>query len=144
MYRDQKTPYPRGNSATILNYLEELILLTAKEQGQFLITEEAGGYQDLEITDLEVQKLTVPDMAISALIMVEADSSSQMAHRVIRFKENGAAPTANSGFGLGDNDVYTIIGKQNLDNFRVIGIELAKKQLLRIQYYKTAQQQEIR
>lgn len=143
MYRDQKSPYPRGNSATILNYLEELILLIAKEQGQSLIPEEANGYQDIEITAVAIQKLTVPDTAISALVMIEADSSSQIVHRVIRFKENGAAPTVNSGFGLGDNDVYTIIGKQNLDNFRAIGIESAKKHLLRVQYYKTAQQQEI-
>ncbi|WP_010520485.1 hypothetical protein [Aquimarina agarivorans] len=144
MYRDQKTPYPRGNSATILNYLEELILINAKEQGQFPMAEEAGGYQDLEVSGMEVVQLTVPEFAVSALLIVEADVTAKILHRVIRFKENGALPTENSGFGLGDNDAYTIIGKQNLDQFRCIGIEADKKHFLRIQYYKTAQQQEIR
>lgn len=143
MYREQKTPYPRGNSATILNYLEELILINSKEQGQFPISEDNQGYQDLEVMSTEAVKLSVPETAVSALVIVEADATSTRFNRVIRFKENGELPSAQSGFGLGDNDAYTIIGKQNLDNFNAIGMEADKKHMLRIQYYQTAQQPEI-
>lgn len=144
MNREQKTPYPRGNTATILNYLEELILINAKEQGQIPIAEDNEGFQDIEISSVEAVTLNAPTTAVSALLIVEADITSTRFNRVIRFKENGTLPTITSGFGLGDNDAYTIIGKQNLNNFRAIGMETGKKHILRIQYYQTAQQPEIR
>lgn len=49
--------------------------------------------------------------------ILEADKS-----RVIRFKENCSDPTDNSGIALGDNYLYEITGRWNLESFRVIGI----------------------
>ena len=57
--------------------------------------------------------------------------------RVIRFKENGSDPSANSGIALGDNDLYEITGRWNLESFRVIGVEAGKSHVLRVQYYQS-------
>ncbi|WP_010182420.1 hypothetical protein [Aquimarina agarilytica] len=139
MERIQKRPFPRGNTADILNYLEELILLQAKEEGYFPISEALGGYQDIEITATQAVSLQVPQKAVSAVLVLEADSTSSSFVRIVRFKENGSAPTASSGFALGDNDIYSIVGKNNLENFKVIGIEKDKKHIGRIQFFETNQ-----
>lgn len=139
MDRLQKSPYHRRNSAEILNYLEELILVQSKEEGFLPISEQEGGYYDLLIDGNEAKQLVVPQEAVSAVIVVEADASSTSFQRVVRFKENGSDPTANSGFALGENDMYSIIGKQNLANFKVIGIENDKIHTLRGQFFKTRQ-----
>ncbi len=135
----QKNPYPHQNIGILLNYIEELVLISAKERGLIPIPERQGGYQDLKVLSSKAQSLRIPEEAVSATIMVEADQTIFQKNRAIRFKENGAIPTSNSGFALGDNDIYTIVGKDNLTNFNVIGIEESKTHFLRIQYYKTAQ-----
>ncbi len=132
-------PYPNGNFATNLDFLEELILISSAERGKEPIDENDGGYQDIAIDGSSAGALTVPEDAISALIMIEADSSDPNISRVVRFKENGVVPTSNSGFGLGDNDVYTIVGKENLDRFRIVGITQTKEHMLRVQYFKSQQ-----
>ncbi len=139
MERLQKSPFPRGNTADILNYLEELILIQSKEEGYFPISEEYGGYQDLEISADVAVVLQVPEKAVSAVLILEVDSKCKMPHRAVRFKENKTSPTAISGFALGDHDVYSIIGKHNLENFRVIGVESDCIHIARIQYYETNQ-----
>lgn len=139
MERLQKSPYPRGNTANILNYLEELILIQSKEEGYFPISEDLGGYQDLEINSNSITSLQVPANAVSAVIIIEANQESSIMHRVVRFKENGTAPTAISGFGLGDNDTYSIIGKHNLTQFKIIGIDDTHIHLAKVQYYETNQ-----
>lgn len=138
MDRLQKTPFPRGNSAEILNYLEQLILIQSKEEGYFPISEVLGGYQDVEIENQTVS-LQVPEGAISAVLIIEADTTCNVLHRVIRFKENGSDPSSTSGFALGDNDVYSIIGKQNLEKFRMVGVEVDKTHTARVQFFETNQ-----
>lgn len=139
MERLQKSPFPRGNTADILNYLEQLILVSSQEEGYFPISEENGGYQDVEIKSIEAIGLVVPDRAVSAVLIIEVAPGSSMLYRAVRFKENGTAPTANSGFALGDNDIYSIVGRQNLERFKMIGIESEKTHLGRIQYFETNQ-----
>jgi hypothetical protein len=139
MANQKKNPYPHNNFSILMDYVEELVLLSANERGLIPISEEDDGYQDLVVDHSEVKNLTVPDNAVSATIMVEADDSSTSKGRVIRYKKNGIDPTDSSGFGLGDNDIYEPAGKVNLDNLRFIGIEDGKSHTLRIQYYKTAQ-----
>lgn len=139
MERIQKSPFPRGNTADILNYLEQLIVLQAKEEGYFPISEELGGYQDLEITATQARPLQVPDKAVSAVLVLEADITSSSFVKIVRFKENKSAPTASSGFALGDNDIYSIVGKNNLENFKIIGVEKDKKHIARIQFFETNQ-----
>ena len=139
MERLQKSPFPRGNSADILNYLEELILVQSKEEGYFPISEALGGYQDLRINSTEAVGLNVPEIAVSAVMIIEADLESSSPYRVVRFKENGTVPSRNSGFALGDNDIYSIIGKHNLAQFKIIGLEVDVTQFARIQYFETSQ-----
>ncbi len=155
MYKDriQKHTYPRGNTATILNYLEELVLINAKEVGLVPIPEDKNGYQDIQLLFNQVVSLTVPEEAVSATIMVEADLNPVVFNRteaqernlnndsniVVRFKENGSAPTRISGFGLGNNDIFELVGTNNLKEFKVVAIQPFKRPILRIQYYKSAQ-----
>lgn len=135
----QKSPFPRGNSADILNYLEELILIHAKEEGFFPISEDKGGYQDLVIGSTNAVSLFVPENAISAVLIIEAHLESSLLHRVVRFKENGTSPTATSGFALGDNDIFSIVGRHNLNQFRIIGIDPDPTHIARIQFFETNQ-----
>jgi len=135
----QKSPFPRGNSADILNYLEELILVHAKEEGFFPISEDKGGYQDLAIGSTNAVSLFVPENAISAVLIIEAHLESSLLHRVVRFKENGTTPTATSGFALGDNDIFSIVGRHNLNQFRIIGIDTNLTHVARIQFFETNQ-----
>ena len=121
----------------MLDYLEELILIQSGENGRLTIPETQQGYEDLAVTDAEVAQLTVPENAISATISIEADASVTDKSRVIRFKENGSDPSANSGIALGDNDLYEITGRWNLESFRVVGVEAGKIHILRIQYYQS-------
>ena len=177
MLRDriQKQVYPqRHNTATILNYLEELVLINAKEVGLVPIDQDQNGYQDVAVPFGEVVSLEVPEGAVSATIMVEqgrtdednetdpdesesiiasisakkerlisADGVAQLlqtdSSAVVRFKENGASPSINSGFGLGNQDIFELVGEKNLRKFKVVGIQENATPVLRIQFYKTAQ-----
>jgi len=135
----KNNPYPHQNFASTEDYLEELILWTSGERGRLPIDETNDGYEDLAVDDSEAKDLTVPDDAVSASIFFEVDASATNKARALRYKENGTAPTANSGQPFGDGDVLELFGKTSLENFKVIGIEASKSHVLRVQYYKTAQ-----
>ena len=135
----KNNPYPHQNFASTEDYLEELILWTSGERGRLPIDETNDGYEDLVVDESEAKDLTVPDDAVSASIFFEVDASATNKARALRYKENGTAPTANSGQPFGDGDVLELFGKTSLDNFKVIGIEAGKSHVLRVQYYKTAQ-----
>ena len=132
-------PYPHQNFAPTEDFLEELMLWTSGERGRIAIDEAGNGYEDLTVNDTEEKGLTVPDNAVSASVFFEIDDSATNKARALRYKENGTAPTANSGQPFGDGDVLELFGKSSLDNFKIIGIEAGKSHVLRIQYYKTAQ-----
>ena len=135
----KKNPYPHQNFAQTEDYLEELMLWTSGERGRVAIDEASNGYEDLTVDDSEAKGLTVPDIAVSASVFFEVDGSATNKARALRYKENGTAPTATSGQSFGDGDVLELFGKTSLDNFQVIGIEVGKSHILRIQYYKTSQ-----
>lgn len=179
MLRDriQKQVYPqRRNTATILNYLEELVLINAKEIGLVPIDQDHKGYQDVTLPFQEIISLDIPEEAVSATMMVEKGieiivvdpddpddedenrNSLQVSRKkeieletsfnnttlvnngvVMRFKENGALPTVNSGFGLGNQDVFELVGAENLKQFKAMGVQRKGTPILRIQFYKTAQ-----
>ncbi|TSE07900.1 hypothetical protein [Aquimarina algiphila] len=175
MLRDriQKQTYPkRRNTATILNYLEELVLINAKEVGLVPIDQDNKGYQDIPLPFGRIIPLEVPEEAVSATMMVEQgvvnvitdpdpDETVSIIARsnkkkrtppipvlelpitnssaVLRFKENGSNPNINSGFGLGNQDIFELVGSENLKKFRVIGVQKNGTPILRIQFYKTAQ-----
>jgi len=135
--RVHKNSYRNGNASSMLDYLEELILIQSGENGRLTIPETEQGYEDLTVSDTEVAQLSVPENSISATISIEADATSTEKSRVVRFKENGSDPSANTGIALGDNDLYEISGRWNLESFRIIGIEAGKSHVLRIQYYQS-------
>ena len=141
MYRNLKpNPYPLGNYVQSLDYLEALIKVMSKENGQKCIAESEGGYQDVFLALDSVQMLTSPAHAVAAMIVFErVESDDEYADRdaLARVKENGAAPTKDSGFGMYHQDAYEIIGFENIQNFRVIA--LAEGVVLRVQYYKSNQ-----
>ena len=176
MLRDriQKQTYPqRRNTATILNYLEELVLINAKEIGLVPIDQDIKGYQDIPLPFGRIVSLEVPEEAVSATMMVEQGAvtiitdpdpdetvsivaTSKKKKRtllplpvvelpitnssvVLRFKENGSSPSINSGFGLANQDIFELVGSENLKKFRVIGVQENGTPVLRIQFYKTAQ-----
>lgn len=188
--RIQKQIYPkRRNTATILNYLEELVLINAKEVGLVPIGPELNGYQDMALPFGEVFFLEVPEGAVSATMMVEFGGSTtddndddeeeeeeseegnslrsliqdarslffpqeQEADKLteinsttanvsgvlVRFKENGSSPELDSGFGLGNQDIFELVGEENLSNFQIMSIQQGITPILRIQFYATAQQ----
>lgn len=137
----KQNPYPNQNFASTEDYLEELMLWTSGERGRIPINEANDGYEDLAVDDSEAKELTVPEGAVSASIFFEVDASSTNKSRALRYKENGTAPTTDSGQPFGDGDVLELFGKISLDNFKVIGIEAGKSHILRVQYYKTSQVQ---
>ncbi|TPN87114.1 hypothetical protein [Aquimarina algicola] len=175
MLRDriQKQTYPqRKNTATILNYLEELVLINAKEVGLVPIDQDNKGYQDIPLPFGRIVSLEVPEEAVSATMMVEQGAvtiitdpdpdetvsivaTSKKRERtlpipvielpitnssaVLRFRENGSSPSINSGFGLANQDIFELVGSENLKIFRVIGVQKNGTPILRIQFYKTAQ-----
>ena len=139
MTKIKKNPYPHQNFARAEDFLEELILWGSGEKGRTPIDELDQGYQDLTISSSQAKSLSAPETAVSAEIHIEADPSVSKPARVIRYKQNGRAPTTTSGMALGDGDILEVFGKENLDLFRVIGIQTGKSHILRIQYFKSAQ-----
>ena len=139
MADQKKNPYPNLNSAIILDYLEQLVLLVSKEKGLVAISEANGGYEDLQINDAMAYALTVPVDAVSASIFFEADPTTADQSCIIRFKENGTDPTGNSGQGFGHKDIFNPAGKSTLDMLRFIGIEAGKTHTIRVQYFTTTQ-----
>jgi len=141
MYRNLKpNPYPLGNYVQSLDYLEALIKVVSKEKSQKCIAESEGGYQDVFLVLDELQMLTFPPDAVAAMIVFERVGSGEVdADRAVlaRVKENGAAPTKDSGFGMYHQDAYEIIGFENIQNFRVIA--LVEGVVLRVQYYQSNQ-----
>jgi len=115
-------PYPNGNFALMLDFLEELISIVDKEKGLVAIPEADGGYEDLLFEGSEVRELKYPSHAVSATVMVELLAGESPANNlVIRFKEHGD-PSLVSGFGLGHNDIFEVNGVLNLKGFRAIGL----------------------
>ncbi|MEO9870341.1 MAG: hypothetical protein ABJQ69_03500 [Ekhidna sp.] len=137
MPNQKQNPYPNRNFTSIADYLEELVLIASKEKGLLPIRDESNGFQDITLPEDSVYALTIPPLAVSATIMVE--SNSVVSGIVMRFKENGGAPSNHSGFGLCHNDIYELSGRCNLHTFRAIALE-GQQVTLRVQYYTTAQQ----
>lgn len=138
MTNPKKNPYPNDNFAIVTDYLEELVKVASREKGLIALTDEEKGYEDIFIEGDAPFSLNYPPLAISAIIMVESSSATQ-GNIAVRFKENGGKPTKDSGFGIAHNDVYEIVGRCNLQNFKVVGSNSATEMVLRVQYYTTGQ-----
>jgi hypothetical protein len=96
---------------------------------------ENRGFEKLSVTNTPAVELTVPQKALAAVIIVEADATSADLKKVVRFREDGNPPTATDGMPLGDMNFYEVRGDASLKAFRIIGIEAGKTHTLSIQYY---------
>lgn len=90
------------------------------------------GYESLTVAGTAVS-LTVPAEAQYAEMRLES-SITTLAVRHLQLGSK-TLPTAGVGMPLFDTDVYTVIGYQNLVNFRAIQ-EAAGTHHLNIQYFK--------
>jgi len=140
MSEQKKNPYPHGNFAETNDYLEELILISSGEKGSNSISEAENGYEEIIVSHDQVKSFTLPEGAIAAYITVEADENANNNEVVIRVKDNGSDPTNILGLGVGNYDDIEIKGRNSLENFKAIGIEIGKSHTLRVQYYKTNQE----
>lgn len=96
---------------------------------------ECIGYQRLNVPGYLAVPLTIPPSAQYALCIAEANPLQADRTKVMRFLENGSFPNAIDGMPLGDLGIYEIKGRENMQRFRVIGIDPFITQSLRIQYY---------
>lgn len=94
-----------------------------------------GGEQVLSVGN-SVVTLTVPGSAKSAIILCEADATNANKAKAVRFYESGSIPTTTNGNVLGDLDTYEVIGNYNLINFKTIGTESGKTQVLQVLYFE--------
>ena len=104
---------------------------------------EQGRVDEDNETDPDESESIIALTSIKKERLISADGVAQLlqtdSSAVVRFKENGAAPSINSGFGLGNQDIFELVGERNLRNFKVVGIQEKATPVLRIQFYKTAQ-----
>lgn len=96
----------------------------------------AVGVVKITVDDDPVVLLSsIPESANCALLCVEADSTAADKTKVIRFYEDGTAPTSTDGFPLGNLDFYEIDNRANMFGFKMIGIEAAKTHTIQVLYY---------
>ncbi len=77
----------------------------------------------------------LPPGAQYAICVLEADNADVDKARVGRFRCDATAPTAAEGMPVGDNGSFEIKGTDNLNNFKIIGINAGKTHTLRIEFY---------
>lgn len=109
------------NELNILNQIKQLLQDNAV----------AIGKEELSLSAISKPLASVPDNAKSALIQVESDNTTAI---VMRFWEDGSAPTSSSGMFRMHGDYLEITTTQNLKNFRAYGVAGTTK--LSVTYYK--------
>lgn len=94
------------------------------------------GYEETTFDDAPAVALpNLPDGAHHAMIYIEASGDEVGNARVARFREDGTSPTASAGMPLGDDSIYEVTGRANLENFEIIGITADKTHTMRVHYY---------
>jgi hypothetical protein len=101
---------------------------------------ECIGYEEIALDVSQVKSLTVPDGAVYALIVCEADASPLLPDKskVIRYKQfdtQSNPPDASLGMPLGDLGVAEVKGENNLSAFRAVGITPGFTHILKVEYY---------
>ncbi|MEN7549035.1 hypothetical protein AAG747_14015 [Rapidithrix thailandica] len=92
------------------------------------------GTQTLRVSG-EVRRLALPSNAIEAVLVFEADSTASDTQKAARWWSDGSEPNAGEGMLLGDHSVMELTHRQDLEAFRIIGIEPGKTHLVSITYY---------
>jgi len=92
--------------------------------------------EKIEFDDSAVARLTVPDGAVYALLLLEVDATATDKAKSARFWATGDNPTSTDGLSRGDLDAWDLEETSVLANFKIIGIESGKTHTLQVQYYK--------
>jgi hypothetical protein len=93
------------------------------------------GYDTLVVDSANVGTLTIPENARYALLVVESDANQNNRDIVLRFREDGEDPTTEEGMPLGDLGVYEVKGTENMQRFKIVGIEQERIHKIRIQFF---------
>jgi len=96
---------------------------------------ECIGVETISVYSYYFAQLTIPQGAQYALIVVEASASTTDKSRVLRFWEDGSNPSQYFGIPLGDLGVYEVKGKENMQRFKMIGIEAFNVHTVQVQYF---------
>lgn len=96
---------------------------------------ECVGYVTLEVNADAVSTLSIPEYARYAMMVIESDPYQYNKDIVLRFREDGEAPTSVEGMPLGDFGVYEVKGTENMQRFKIIGIEPGRQHKIRIQFF---------
>jgi hypothetical protein len=96
---------------------------------------ECVGSETIWVSPYYAYPLNPPQNAQYALLIVEAFSLTADKTKVIRFREDGTAPDASYGMPLGNMGAYEVKGKENMQRFRMIGIEPSYFHQVNVQYY---------
>lgn len=94
------------------------------------------GKQQVSVDDTATVALTLPALATSAILVIEADATSNDSSKAVRYLENGDTPTASVGTPLGNLDTIELRGRDNMANFLAIGIETGKTHTIDVLYYE--------
>lgn len=94
------------------------------------------GYEKINNVDnTDINGLTVPTAAVTALIAVEANAGQVNNNAVIRFREDGGNPTVTDGIPIGNAGTYEVKNEENLAGFKFISPENLV-QTVHVLYYK--------
>jgi hypothetical protein len=96
---------------------------------------ECVGYDTLVVDNANIGTLTIPEDARYAMLVVESDANQNNKDIVLRFREDGEEPTADDGIPLGDLGVYEVKGIENMQRFKIVGIEQERIHKIRIQFF---------
>lgn len=95
------------------------------------------GYENIAVDDTAEVSLDAANNFPAkryALLYVEAGSGVADAVKVIRWREDGVAPTASEGMPLGDNGTLDVKG-DNIADFGMIGIDVGITHSVKVLYY---------
>lgn len=77
----------------------------------------------------------LPDGALHAFCYLEADATEVGQPRIARYRQDSGDPAAGVGTPIGDDSVFEISGRGNLEHFKIIGVTAGKNHTLRIEFY---------
>lgn len=96
---------------------------------------ECQGFEQITVNDAAVKSLTLPKKALLAIICVEKDTNATT-DVAVRFTEDKSnPPTPTFGMPIGQLGTYEVKGRNNLENFKIIGSEADKNHVVTVQYY---------
>lgn len=91
------------------------------------------GYQNILFDSATPTGLTVPEGALSALVVLVANSLSVAGNIVAYFREDGINPTFTEGMPMTNLTRYGVL-QGNLSTFKIVSADI-NVQSLRVQYY---------